>query len=57
MTNYERIKKMPIDAMADLLMKRCLEIEYGDRQCEYASYPDCRECILCWLEQEAESGD
>lgn len=57
MTNYEWIKSLSVDEMAELLYQ---SKEYG---CETVNIPnyedcsgDCRQCLLGWLKQEHKEG-
>ena len=60
MTNYEKIKAMPLQEMAEWINKLdILEIEYCKSDCEWMNDDDIPEgeCIKCaerWLEEEAE---
>ena len=51
MTNYEKIKAMTIEEMAECILDEfrvdCYDCEY------YNDYGECRYCIKNWLESEA----
>jgi len=52
MTNNEKINNMSAEEKANLLMKKCLCIDYRSRRCEYDTWADCKECLIDWLNEE-----
>ena len=55
MTNYERIKAMSVEEMADAVM--CPnDCSLGEINCEKTDACNCYECVRQWLEQEIKHG-
>lgn len=54
MNNYEKIKNMTVDEMAEFLLQECINIcVYNNEEClDYGA--DCKDGIKQWLEQESE---
>lgn len=52
MTNYERIKKMSVDEIADLLDGECCYCAYINETCTYDNDMHCANGIKLWLNSE-----
>lgn len=53
-TNADRIRNMSDEELADVLFDSCLEVMHID-ECPYTDNVGmCKECILDWLQSEAE---
>ena len=60
MTNYERIKSMPIEELARAIDVYGLEANYCKPDCKWGEEYDynvldgeCRKCIVKWLQEES----
>lgn len=60
MTNYERIKEMSVEEMAEFLLGDCDRCKQDSQYCLYNRYPDelpCKAGALEWLNSEVENGN
>lgn len=54
MTNFERIKQMSVDEMAEYI---CIELPHCPIQAMHCKDTDCVNCFKKWLESEAEDNE
>ena len=54
MTNFERIKQMTIDEMAEYI---CIELPHCPIQAMHCKDTDCVNCFKKWLEREVAKND
>jgi hypothetical protein len=59
MTNFEKIKNMTIDEMAEFLTRKVFERDYEipSMDCFFCEETHCIRCIKQWLEREVEEND
>lgn len=54
MTNFERIKAMSVEEMADLLQVECCYCTFLHNGCAQSDEADCHRGTVQWLNKEAE---